>query len=43
MTLGDILGQAMPSAAAANEVFIRARAAGLAEEDFCTVYKIFTD
>lgn len=41
--LGDILGQALPSASAANEVFIRALDAGLADEDFCAVYKIFTD
>ncbi len=43
MALGDNLVQYLPSAAAANEAFIRARAAGLADEDFCAVYKIFTD
>ena len=41
--LGDTLGQFMPSANVANEVFILAVAAGLADEDFCAVYKIFTD
>ncbi len=41
--LGDNLGQFMPSATVANEAFIRALAAGLADEDFCAVYKIFTE
>jgi len=41
--LGDTLGQFMPSANVANEAFIRAVDAGLADEDFCAVYKIFTD
>ncbi len=41
--LGDILGQSLPSAAAANEAFIRARAAGLGDEDFCAVYKTVQD
>lgn len=37
--LGDELGQPLPSAAAANASFIRARALGFAEEDFCAVFK----
>jgi 2-hydroxy-3-oxopropionate reductase len=43
LALGDILGQSLPSAAAANESFIRARAAGLGDEDFCAVFKSVDD
>jgi 3-hydroxyisobutyrate dehydrogenase-like beta-hydroxyacid dehydrogenase len=41
--LGDILCQPLPSAAAANQAFIKARAAGLGDEDFCAVFKAVTD
>ena len=37
--LGDELAQPLPSAAAANEAFKRARAEGFADEDFCALYK----
>ena len=40
--LGDILDQSLPSAAAANALFIRARAAGCGDEDFSAVYKTVT-
>jgi 3-hydroxyisobutyrate dehydrogenase-like beta-hydroxyacid dehydrogenase len=39
LALGDILGQSLPSSAAANASFIRARAASLEDEDFCAVFK----
>ena len=41
--LGDILCQSLPSAVAANQAFIRARAAGLGDEDFCAVFKTVSD
>lgn len=41
--LGDILCQSLPSATAANQAFIRARAAGLEDEDFCAVFKTVSD
>lgn len=37
--LGDELEQPLPSAAAANEAFIRARALGLGDDDFSAVYR----
>ncbi len=37
--LGDILGQSLPSAAAAKETFTLAQAEGLGDEDFCAVFK----
>jgi 3-hydroxyisobutyrate dehydrogenase-like beta-hydroxyacid dehydrogenase len=40
--LGDELGQPLPSAAAADAAFIRARSMGLSEEDFCAVFKAIT-
>jgi len=43
LALGDILGQSLHSAAAANESFIRARAVGLGDEDFCAVFKTVND
>ncbi len=39
VALGDALGQPLFTAAAANENFKRAKAAGFADEDFCAVYK----
>jgi len=39
LALGDQLGQPLPTAAAANESFKRARQLGLAEEDFAAVFK----
>lgn len=41
--LGDILGQSLPSAGAANKVFTRARTEDLGDEDFCAVFKTVTD
>jgi 3-hydroxyisobutyrate dehydrogenase len=40
VALGDELAQPLPSAAAANETFKRARAAGLADADFAAVFKV---
>ncbi len=40
VALGDELGQPLSSAAAANETFKRARAAGHADEDFAAVFKV---
>lgn len=42
VALGDELGQPLFSAAAANESFKRAKAAGMADEDFCAVIKAIT-
>ena len=36
--MGDKFGQSMPLAAACNETFKAARAAGKGDEDFCAVY-----
>lgn len=41
--LGDILCQSLPSAAAANQAYIRAMAEGLGDEDFSAVFKTVTD
>ena len=41
--LGDILVQSLPSAAAANQAYIRAMAEGLGDEDFSAVFKTVTD
>jgi len=41
--LGDILGQSLPSAKAANRTFERALSDGLGDEDFCAVFKTVTD
>jgi 3-hydroxyisobutyrate dehydrogenase-like beta-hydroxyacid dehydrogenase len=41
--LGDILGQSLPSAEAANQVFTRARTENLGDEDFCAVFKTVID
>jgi 3-hydroxyisobutyrate dehydrogenase-like beta-hydroxyacid dehydrogenase len=43
LALGDILGQPLPAAAAANAAFIRARANGCGDEDFSAVFKAITD
>ena len=40
VALGDTLGQPLFSAAAANESFKRAKAMGLADQDFCAVFKV---
>jgi len=40
VALGDELAQPLPSAAAANETFKRARAAGLADADFAAVFQV---
>ncbi|MEJ2201209.1 MAG: NAD(P)-dependent oxidoreductase [Desulfuromonadaceae bacterium] len=40
IALGDELGQPLATAAAANETFKRARAAGHAEEDFAAVFRV---
>lgn len=42
VALGDALNQPLPSAAAANESFKRAKAQGLSDQDFCAVYKAIT-
>ncbi|WP_022662298.1 NAD(P)-dependent oxidoreductase [Paucidesulfovibrio longus] len=39
--LGNDLGQAMPCAAAAGEAFKKARAGGLADEDFSALFRLF--
>ena len=39
VALGDELGQPLFSAAAANESFKRAKAQGMADQDFCAVFK----
>lgn len=40
VALGDDLGQSLPCAAAANETFKRARAAGSSDEDFAAVFRV---
>ncbi|WP_224961731.1 NAD(P)-dependent oxidoreductase [Geomonas subterranea] len=42
VALGDSLNQPLPSAAAANESFKRAKGMGLADRDFCAVLKAIT-
>ncbi|KAL3694957.1 hypothetical protein R1sor_008608 [Riccia sorocarpa] len=43
LALGDEVAQTMPVAAAANEVFKKARNLGLGDNDFSAVYKAVTD
>ena len=43
LALGDAQARALPTAAAANAVFLRARASGLGDSDFAAVHEVVAD